>query len=131
MKICFLDESGSILDENSFKISNTTSGMEKLKAKMKLCGLHTDDNAVVGMKATGHYWMVLRAFLLELDFYVKIINSLVTDTYNGMLIRRSKNNRIDDLMVSKVFKLGEYVEPHVYDEEPFHFDNLIVFVFSK
>lgn len=115
-EICFLDESGSILGGNSFKISNTASGMEKLKAKMELCGV-TPDNAVVGMEATGHYWMVLHAFLLELGFDVKVINPLVTDAYRGMLIRRSKNDRIDALVVAKVLKLGEYVEAPVHDEE--------------
>lgn len=116
-EVCFFDQaSDSILGGNSFKIPNTSSGMEKLKAKMELYDI-TPDNTVIGMEATGHYWMVLHAFLLELGFDVKVINPLVTDAYRGLLIRRSKNDRIDALIVAKVLMLGEYVEAPQPDED--------------
>lgn len=93
-EVCFTNESGNILDGNSFNIPNTTSGIDKLQKKLDKFSL-TPDNTVVGMEAAGHYWLVLYSWLTEQGFDVKVINPLVTDAYRNMLIRKIKNDRID------------------------------------
>ena len=57
-EVCFTDEKGDVLDGNSFNIPNTVSGIDKLRQKLEKFGIHPG-NAIVGMEATGHYWLVL------------------------------------------------------------------------
>src|SRR5690554_3626183 len=113
-EVCFLDESGNVLDGNSFNIPNTASGLDKLQNYLDKYGL-SPTNSLVGMEATGHYWLVLYSWLIEQGFDVKVINPIVTDAYRNMLIRKTKNDRIDAEVVSRVLKMGEYQETSVLD----------------
>lgn len=115
-EVCFLDEKGDVLDGNSFNIPNTASGLDKLQSMLNKYGLKPD-NSVVGMEATGHYWLVLYSWLIEQDFNVKVINPIVTDAYRNMLIRKSKNDRIDAEVVARVLKMGEYQETSVLEDD--------------
>ena len=115
-EVCFLDENGNVLDGNSFKIPNTTSGVEKLQKMLDKHQL-SSDNSIIGMEATGHYWLVLYSWLAEKGFDIKVINPIVTDAYRNMLIRKTKNDRIDAQVVAKVLMLGEYQESPVSDED--------------
>jgi len=115
-EVCFLDANGDVLDGNSFKIPNTASGVEKLQKMFDKYGL-TPDNSVAGMEATGHYWMVLYSWITEKGFDVKVINPIVTDAYRNMLIRKTKNDRIDAQVVARVLMLGEYQESPITDED--------------
>jgi len=69
------------------------------------------------MEATGHYWLVLYSWLIEQGFDVKVINPIVTDAYRNMLIRKTKNDRIDAEVVARVLKMGEYQETSVLDDD--------------
>ena len=113
-EICLTDESGAVLDGNSFSIPNTLSGIEKLQKKLDKFGLN-QDNAIVGMEATGHYWLVLYSWLVDQGYVVKVINPLVTDAYRHMSIRKVKNDRIDSEVVAGVLRLGEYQETSIAD----------------
>ncbi|MDD4324272.1 MAG: IS110 family transposase [Eubacteriales bacterium] len=115
-EVCFLDESGNVLDGNSFQIPNTASGLDKLQSYLDKYGL-TAVNSLVGMEATGHYWLVLYSWLIEQGFDVKVINPIVTDAYRNMLIRKTKNDRIDAEVVARVLKMGEYQETSVLDDD--------------
>lgn len=115
-EVCFLNEEGDVLDGNSFNISNTASGLDKLQTALNKYGLKPD-NSVVGMEATGHYWLVLYSWLIEQDFHVKVINPIVTDAYRNMLIRKTKNDRIDAEVVARVLKMGEYQETSVLEDD--------------
>ena len=79
-EVCFLDEEGNVLDGNSFNIRNNSSGFARLEQMLSRYHL-SGDNALVGMEATGHYWLVLYSWLLEKGFKVKVLNPLVTDGY--------------------------------------------------
>ena len=115
-EICFTNENGDVLDGNSFNIPNTVSGINKLQKQLDKYGLNPT-NALVGMEATGHYWLVLYSWLMEQGFDVKVINPLVTDAYRHMLIRKVKNDRIDAEVVAAVLRLGEYQETAVTDHD--------------
>ena len=115
-EVCFTNETGEILDGNSFNIPNTISGIDKFQKKLDKFGL-TPDNSLVGMEATGHYWLVLYSWLMESGFNVKVINPLVTDAYRHMLIRKVKNDRIDAEVVAAVLRLGEYQETSMADND--------------
>lgn len=115
-EVCFLDAEGNILDGNSFNIRNNGSGFARLEQMLSRYHL-SGDNALVGMEATGHYWLVLYSWFLEKGFEVKVINPLVTDGYRHMQVRKAKTDRIDAEIVAKVLRLGEYQETSVLDED--------------
>ncbi|HEO3673222.1 TPA: IS110 family transposase [Streptococcus agalactiae] len=115
-EVCFLDTEGNILDGNSFNIRNNGSGFARLEQMLSRYHL-SGDNALVGMEATGHYWLVLYSWFLEKGFEVKVINPLVTDGYRHMQVRKAKTDRIDAEIVAKVLRLGEYQETSVLDED--------------
>lgn len=115
-EVCFVDQDGNILDGNSFKIPNTRSGVEKLEQMLNKYSI-TPENSLVGMESTGHYWLVLYSWLAERGYAVKVINAIVTDAYRHMLIRKTKTDRIDALVVAKVLMLGEYQESPIPPED--------------
>lgn len=114
-EISILDDSQRIV-EPSRKITSTSVGTEKLLALFKKHQV-SPKNCLIGMEATGHYWLVLYSFLISRGFTVKVINPIVTDAYRKMLIRRVKNDSIDAQVIAKVLMLGEYNESSVANEE--------------
>ena len=58
-----IDLDGKFLCE-SISFTNTQKGCEKLIALMEKFSA-TPENAVVGMEATGHYWLSVYSYLLE------------------------------------------------------------------
>lgn len=115
-EICFMDDNGDMLDGNSFKIPNTFSGLDKLQKMLDKYGLNPE-NSIVGMEATGHYWLVLYSWFIDNGFEVKVINPIVTDGYRNMLIRKVKNDSVDSAIVADVLRFGRYHETPVASEE--------------
>ncbi len=114
-EISILDDLQGIV-EPSRKITSTSVGTEKLLALFEKHQV-SPENCLIGMEATGHYWLVLYSFLISRGFLVKVINPIVTDAYRKMLIRRVKNDSIDAQVIAKVLMLGEYNESSVANEE--------------
>ena len=129
-EVCFMNQDGDVLDGNSFNIPNTLSGLEKLQKMLTKYGLNSD-NSIVGMEATGHYWLVLYSWLTEQNFDVKVINPIVTDAYRQMHIRKTKNDRIDAEVVARVIMLGEYQETPVAEETTLSLRQLCRFRLSQ
>lgn len=114
-EVCFLDAEGNVLDGNSFNVRNNSSGFTKLEKMLSKYRL-TPENSIVGMEATGHYWLVLYSWLMKKSFTIKVINPLVTDGYRHMQIRKTKTDRIDAEIVARVLMFGEYQETSAPDE---------------
>jgi len=129
-EVCFMNQEGDILDGNTFNIPNTLSGLEKFQKMLNKYGLNSN-NVLVGMEATGHYWLVLYSWLIEQDFDVKVINPLVTDAYRKMYIRKTKNDRIDAEVVARVILLGDYHETPVAEETTLSLRQLCRFRLSQ
>ena len=67
-----IDATGvAILDSISFP--NSKEGCEKLLALYRRQGISKDD-LLIGMEATGHYWLSVYGYLLDQGFEVKVIN---------------------------------------------------------
>lgn len=115
-EICFMDDNGDVLDGNSFKIPNTFSGLDKLQKMLDKYDLNPE-NSIVGMEATGHYWLVLYSWFIDNGFEVKVINPIVTDGYRNMLIRKVKNDSVDSAIVADVLRFGRYHETPVASED--------------
>ncbi len=69
-----LDDDGKKVFKN-FAVMNTMDGVNMLLGKLK----ETDNskkNLLIGMEATGHYWMTLYHYLANGGFQVRLINPL-------------------------------------------------------
>lgn len=107
-EICILDASGEPVDSPR-KVQNTTAGAQKLMAAFDRLSLGPAD-CMIGMEATGHYWLAFYTFLVGKDFNVKVINPIVTDAYRNMQVRKVKTDPVDARVIAKVLMLGEYSE---------------------
>ena len=74
-----IDSSGKALFD-SISFSNTKEGCDKLLALFEKAGARPDA-LVIGMEATGHYWLSAYAFLIELGYDVKVINPIQSEAF--------------------------------------------------
>lgn len=98
------------------KVPNTTAGAQRFLKAVEDHDIAVN-NCVVGMEATGHYWLGFYSFLIGHEFTVKVINPIVTDGYRNMLVRKVKNDVIDSQIIAKVLMIGAYQETTVTDGE--------------
>jgi len=110
-----LSDSGELVG-STLKIVNSTAGAEKLLNTFAKSGVSVN-NAVIGMEATGHYWLALYAFLTGKDYTVKVINPIITDAYRNMSVRKVKTDQIDAVVIAKVLRMGEYKETQTANEQ--------------
>ena len=86
-----IDEAGTaLLDSISF--ANSKEGCEKLLALFERLGV-SNDGLLIGMEATGHYWLSVYGYLLEQGFEIKVINPIQSEAFRKMYIRQTKNDR--------------------------------------
>lgn len=95
-------------------VLNTTAGALRFLKALEKHGISAKD-CIVGMEATGHYWLAFYSFLVNHGFDIKVINPIVTDGYRNMLVRKVKNDNIDSQIIAKVLMLGAYQESPVAD----------------
>ncbi|TFF63869.1 IS110 family transposase, partial [Helcococcus ovis] len=80
-----IDSSGKSLSK-SISFSNTIKGLEKFRDFLDYFNLDIN-NCIIGMEATGHYWLSLYSFLLELGFNCIVINPIQSEAFRKMYIR--------------------------------------------
>lgn len=101
-----IDESGkALLDSISF--SNSREGCEKLLALFEHLSISKDE-LLIGMEATGHYWLSVYGFLLEQDFEVKVINPIQSEAFRKMYIRQTKNDSKDSFVIAQIMRFGQF-----------------------
>ena len=69
-----IDEAGTALPD-SISFANSKEGCEKLLALFERLGV-SNDGLLIGMEATGHYWLSVYGYLLEQGFEIKVINPI-------------------------------------------------------
>ncbi len=110
-----INEKGELLSE-SISFSNSQKGCEKL-LKLIECFDATIENTVIGMEATGHYWLSVYSYLLELDYDLKVINPIQSESFRKMYIRQTKNDSIDSFNIAQVMRFGQYSTSNFSDEK--------------
>lgn len=101
-----IDEGGqSLLDSISF--SNSKEGCEKLLALFERLSISKEE-LLIGMEATGHYWLSVHAFLVELGFEVKVINPIQSEAFRKMYIRQTKNDSKDSFIIAQIMRFGQF-----------------------
>jgi len=109
-----IDSDGKLLCE-SISFTNTQKGCEKLIALMEKFSA-VPENAVIGMEATGHYWLSVYSYLLEKGYDLKVINPIQSDNFRKIYIRQTKNDSKDSFVIAQIMRFGQYSSTSLSDE---------------
>lgn len=109
-----IDSNGEMICE-SLSLSNTIKGFEKLIKYLESYEV-TPENCIIGMEATGHYWLSIYSYLLELGYQCVVINPIQSEAFRRMEIRRSKTDIIDSKCIAEVMRFGKYSSSNISDE---------------
>lgn len=109
-----IDCNGSLLCE-SISFSNSQKGCEKLIALLERFFIN-HDNCIIGMEATGHYWLSVYSYLMELGFDVKVINPIQSDAFRKMYIRQTKNDSKDSFVIAQIMRFGQFSSSSLSEE---------------
>jgi transposase len=121
-----LDDAGKPVFK-AFSFANTTDGGESLLVKLEKHGAERE-NLVVGLEATGHYWIAVYSFLKESGFKLHVINPIQTDGWRkGIEIRKRKTDTIDSLLIADLVRYGDFIETRLPDEAVLSLKNLTRF----
>jgi transposase len=93
---------------------NTSEGFKLLS--LGLSGFDKE-RTVIGLEATGHYWLALYSFLIDNGWTVKVINPIQSDAFRNMYIRKTKTDRKDSFIIAEVLRFGRYTETVLPEEK--------------
>lgn len=96
---------------------NTAAGFERALAWLE--GLaESPSDVVVGMEATGHYWMACYSFLVARGYSVAVINPVQVKAVRRLKgLDRVKNDRIDAGLIAEALRIGQYDETRLATDE--------------
>lgn len=103
----------SMIDSISF--ANDKKGCEKVLAVFEKFDI-TPADVIIGMEATGHYWLSVYTFFLELGYTVKVINPIQSEAFRKMYIRQTKNDSKDSYIIAQIMRFGEYSATSLSEE---------------
>ena len=110
-----VDGDGGLAVE-SFRFSNTADGFSRLLDRLERAGASPEDS-LVGMEATGHYWIALFDFLSSRGYRVAVINPIQTDAFRRVeTVRRVKTDAADAVLIADLVRFKAF-EPSAMAEE--------------
>ena len=110
-----IDGEGRLLSK-SFRFPNSTTGGESLLEYISRCNTKKDV-VVIGMEATGHYWLSLYCFLFDAGFQVNVINPIQSDAIRNLFIRKTKNDAKDSFLIAETIRIGRFSNTELADED--------------
>ena len=117
-----IDSSGKSLSK-SISFPNSTKGIEKFNNFIAEFGV-TTNNCIIGMEATGHYWISLFSYIVDLGFTCYVINPIQSDAFRKMYVRQTKNDSVDSFIIAQIMRFGEFSISNFSDENTFALRNL-------
>lgn len=109
-----IDETGRLITK-SIRFSNSTSGANAL---IDYFTLNNPDNhiIVIGMEATGHYWLSLYCFLFDQGYQINVINPVQSDAVRNLFLRKTKNDSKDSFLIAETIRIGRFSNTALADE---------------
>lgn len=104
--LCLIDKSGH---KTIWQIDNSRSGFQKLEKKLQ--ELDCGDKLLVGMEATGHYFLNLYDFLLGSGLESKqiaVLNPLQVKAFRNTNLRGGKSDNVDAERIAVLLRFGDY-----------------------
>lgn len=109
-----IDSNGKALID-SISFANDKHGCEKIIAVFEKFEVSPAD-VIIGMEATGHYWLSVYTFFVELGYNVKVINPIQSEAFRKMYIRQTKNDSKDSYIIAQIMRFGEYSTTSLSEE---------------
>ena len=89
------------------KVLASTEGFAAFEARLRQLG---DKTAVlIGLEASGHYWMSLWRFLLERDWQGEVFNPLLSSKSARTHLRGRKTDADDALFIARTVRDGDFI----------------------
>lgn len=99
--VVLLDERGQV-QKAVFEIENTRDGMESLLGELKPFGA----DVLIGLEATGHYWLSLYDVLTKHGYAVVVLNPLQVSAYRRSGVRKVKNDKTDAVWIADFVRIS-------------------------
>ena len=99
--VAILDEKG-LAQKPVFEVENTQAGLAFLVDTLTKVG----GDVMVGLEATGHYWLSLYDVLTQNNFPVAVINPLQISAYRKTGVRKVKNDRTDAVWIADFLRIA-------------------------
>lgn len=113
-----MNSEGKVLFKG-FSFTNSSEGAQSLLERLTTIS-PDPDQFLIGMEATGHYWLALFSYLDEQGFFTHVINPIQTDGWRkGTEIRKRKNDIIDSVLIADLIRYGSFHETSLADETIF------------
>lgn len=117
-----IDSFGNIITK-SFRFSNNHKGSSILIANINKAN-KSNESVIIGMEATGHYWLPLYSRLLSEGFDIKVINPIQSDSFRNLYIRQTKNDSKDSFIIAEVIRFGRFSSTCLAEEDILSLRNL-------
>lgn len=111
MPSAILDEAGEEICE-SVKFGNSTSGLEKL-----LSMIPDLSDVILGLEATGHYWLPIYCELTSKELNVMVLNPIQSNSLRNFYIRKTKTDRKDSFIIADILRMGRFPESQLASED--------------
>ncbi len=113
----------SIIDENNpatkpIKFNSVKEGYDVFLAYLARNNC-VKKNSIIGLEATGHYWLTLFEKLKTDGYTVYVLNPLQVDSYRNENIRGAKTDLIDCQLIAKVIRFGSGRSTNLPQEDLF------------
>lgn len=106
--LCLIDESGR---HDIWQIKNDKSGFESLLKKLASLDLLSGSKLLIGMEATGHYFLNIYDFLLQLGLsadQIALLNPLQVKSFRNTNLRGAKSDNVDAERIAILLQLGNF-----------------------
>ena len=99
--VSLMDEKGQIL-KTAFAITNNRSGFDQLHSELQSLG----GTVIIGLEATGHYWLALYDDLTHNGYQVIVLNPLQVAAYRKSGIRKVKSDATDAVWIGDYIRIA-------------------------
>jgi len=105
---CVLAQDGTVV-QKAFNFKNDSEGFVKLLSVLESVSKNKSD-FVLGMEATGHYWLNLYCKLVDNGFIVHVVNPVQSDALRNLYIRKTKTDKVDAKIIADLIRFGRFSE---------------------
>lgn len=119
---CVIDQEGNTLLK-SFTFPNSAAGANTLLARIRKLNPESVP-VVIGMEATGHYWLALYSHLKASEQTVYVINPVQSDALRNLYIRQTKTDTVDAFIIAEVLRFGRFTQTQMAEPDILALRNL-------
>lgn len=106
---------GGVAKPMPFK--NSKEGFERCVAWLEGVA-ETQDDVVIGMEATSHYWQACFSYLTSCGYRVAVINPMQVKAVRKLKsLSKAKNDRIDSVVIAVTLRIGNFDETALATDE--------------